>query len=46
LGFTEEKLLFIFDSLEEIEIRRMKEARETDGVFGVSALFTALFRKK
>ena len=46
LGFTEEKLRIIFDSLEEIEIRRMKEARETDGVFGVSALFTALFRKK
>jgi cyclopropane fatty-acyl-phospholipid synthase-like methyltransferase len=46
LGFTEEKLRIIFDSLEEIEIRRMKEARETDDVFGVSALFTALFRKK
>ena len=46
LGFTEEKLRLIFDSLEEIEIRRMKEARETDGVFGVSALLTALFRKK
>ena len=46
LGFTEEKLRIIFDSLEEIEIRRMKEARETDGVFGVAALFTALFRKK
>ncbi|WP_394188815.1 class I SAM-dependent methyltransferase [Paenisporosarcina quisquiliarum] len=46
LGFTEEKLRLIFDSLEEIEIRRMKEARETDEVFGVSALFTALFRKK
>lgn len=46
LGFTEEKLRMIFDSLEEIEIRRMKEAKETDEVFGVSALFTALFRKK
>ena len=46
LGFTEEKLRIIFDSLEEIEIRRMKEARETDEFFGVSALFTALFRKK
>lgn len=46
LGFTEEKLRIIFGSLEEIEIRRMKEARETDEVFGVSALFTALFRKK
>lgn len=46
LGFTEEKLRIIFDSLEEIEIRRMKEAKETDEVFGVSALFTALFRKK
>ncbi len=46
LGFTEEKLRIIFDSLEEIEIRRMKEAKETDEVFGVSALFTSLFRKK
>lgn len=46
LGFTEEKLRIIFDSLEEIEIRRMKEAKETDEVFGVSVLFTALFRKK
>lgn len=46
LGFTEEKLRIIFDSLEEIVIRRMKEAKETDEVFGVSALFTALFRKK
>jgi len=46
LGFTEKKLRIIFDSLKEIEIRRMKEARETDEVFGVSALFTALFRKK
>lgn len=46
LGFTEEKLRIIFDNLEEIEIRKMKEARETDEVFGVSALWTALFRKK
>lgn len=45
LGFTEEKLRTIFDRFEEIEIRKMKEARETDEVFGVSALWTALFRK-
>lgn len=45
LGFTEEKLRTIFESLEEVEIRKMREAGETEEVFGVSALWTALFRK-
>ncbi|MFC3209649.1 class I SAM-dependent methyltransferase [Planomicrobium okeanokoites] len=46
LGFTEEKLRTIFESLEEIEIRKMRAAGETEEVFGVSALWTALFRKR
>lgn len=46
LGFTEEKLRTIFESLNEIEIRKMREAGETEEVFGVSALWTALFRKE
>ena len=45
LGFTEEKLSTIFDGLERIEIRKMKCAEETETVFGVSGLWTALFRK-
>jgi len=46
LGFTEEKLRTIFSDFEEIEIRRMKDIEDTEEVFGVSALWTALFRKK
>lgn len=46
LGFTEEKLRTIFENFEEIEIRKMREAGEAEEVFGVSALWTALFRKK
>lgn len=46
LGFTEEKLRTIFESLEEIEIRKMRAAGEMEEVFGVSALWTALFRKR
>lgn len=45
LGFTEEKLSAIFDELERIEIRKMKSAGELETVFGVSGLWTALFRK-
>ena len=46
LGFTEERLRVIFKDLEEIEIRKMKKAGKMEEVFGVSALWTALFRKK
>lgn len=46
LGFTEEKLRTLFESLERVEIRKMRKAEETEGVFGVSGLWTALFRKK
>lgn len=45
LGFTEEKLRLIFEGMEAIEIRKMRDAEKTDDVFGVSALWAALFRK-
>jgi SAM-dependent methyltransferase len=45
LGFTEERLRAIFKNLEEIEIRKMRKVEKTEEVFGVSALWTALFRK-
>lgn len=46
LGFTEEKLCDIFGNFEPIEIRKMRRAEEAEEVFGVSGLWTALFRKK
>ena len=46
LGFTEEKLRTIFKDFDELEIRKMNEKQQTDQVFGVSGLWTALFRKK
>ncbi|RLQ90063.1 class I SAM-dependent methyltransferase [Planomicrobium sp. Y74] len=46
LGFTEEKLRDIFGSFEPVEIRKMRRAEEAEEVFGVSGLWTALFRKK
>lgn len=46
LGFTEEKLLTIFKEFEAIQIRKMKEKTQENKVFGVSGLWTALFRKK
>lgn len=46
LGFTEQRLRRIFYEFEEIEICRMKDAAKTDKVFGVSALWAALFQKR
>lgn len=46
LGITEEKLRDIFGSFEPVEIRKMRRAEEAEEVFGVSGLWTALFRKK
>jgi len=46
LGFTEEKLRVIFQDFEEIEIRKMKQVEQSDEVFGIAGLWTALFRKK
>lgn len=45
LGFTEDQLRTIFKDFEEIEIRKMKEVEQTNDLFGVSALWVALFRK-
>lgn len=45
LGFTEEKLRSIFDTFEVLDIRLMQEAAPIDSVFGLSGLWTALFRK-
>ncbi|PDY98458.1 SAM-dependent methyltransferase [Bacillus thuringiensis] len=44
LGFTDEKLRTIFKDFSEIEIRRMKGIKQSNEVFGVPALWTALFR--
>ena len=46
LGFTDDKLRTIFKDFEEVEIRRMKEIKQSNEAFGTSALYTALFRKK
>ncbi|HHK5542523.1 MULTISPECIES: class I SAM-dependent methyltransferase [Bacillus cereus group] len=44
LGFTDEKLRTIFKDFSEIEIRRMKGIKQSNEVFGVPALWAALFR--
>lgn len=46
LGFTSERLQSIFSDYEVVEMREMKEVRLDEEVFGVSGLWTALFRKK
>lgn len=46
LGFTSEKLQSIFSDYEVVEMREMKETSLDEEVFGVSGLWTALFRKK
>ncbi|SDY83957.1 MULTISPECIES: class I SAM-dependent methyltransferase [unclassified Bacillus (in: firmicutes)] len=46
LGFTAEKLRAIFSDFSEVEIRRMKEINQSNPVFGVSGLWTALFMSK
>jgi cyclopropane fatty-acyl-phospholipid synthase-like methyltransferase len=45
LGFTEEKLKEIFSDLHILEIREMQDMEPSAGMFGVSALLTALFKK-
>ncbi|MDZ5609804.1 class I SAM-dependent methyltransferase, partial [Bacillus pseudomycoides] len=45
LGFTDAKLRAIFRDFSEVEIRRMKEIKQSSKVFGVSGLWTALFMK-
>ncbi|PGB23706.1 SAM-dependent methyltransferase [Bacillus toyonensis] len=46
LGFTDAKLRVIFRDFSEVEIRRMKEIKQSNKVFCVSGLWTALFMKK
>jgi SAM-dependent methyltransferase len=45
LGYSEMKLRGIFKDFKELEIRKMKEFKEQDGVFGVTGMLTALFQK-
>jgi SAM-dependent methyltransferase len=45
LGYTDEKLRSIFKDFKEIEIRKMKEIKQPNEVFGVPDLLTALFQK-
>ncbi|MES5928079.1 class I SAM-dependent methyltransferase [Bacillus cereus group sp. MG9] len=45
LGFTDAKLRVIFRDFSEVEIRRMKEIKQSNKVFGISGLWTALFMK-
>ncbi|KQL36124.1 bifunctional 2-polyprenyl-6-hydroxyphenol methylase/3-demethylubiquinol 3-O-methyltransferase UbiG [Psychrobacillus sp. FJAT-21963] len=45
LGYTDEKLRSIFKDFKEIEIRKMKEIKQPNKVFGVPDLMTALFQK-
>lgn len=44
LGYTDEKLRALFKDFKVIEIRRMKEIKQPNTVFGVSGLITALFQ--
>ncbi|PGO24817.1 SAM-dependent methyltransferase, partial [Bacillus thuringiensis] len=46
LAYSEEKLREIFKEFEVIEIRRMKQMKQPNEMFGESFLWTALFKKK
>ncbi|MGG0187610.1 SAM-dependent methyltransferase [Bacillus rhizoplanae] len=46
IAYSEEKLRDVFQDFEIIELRKMKEIRQPNEVFGESFLWTALFRKK
>lgn len=46
LAYSEEKLREIFKEFEVIEIRRMKQIKQPNEMFGESFLWTALFKKK
>ncbi|WP_078381178.1 class I SAM-dependent methyltransferase [Sutcliffiella halmapala] len=45
LGFSKEKLRIIFKDFEEVQIRQMEQRTEVDFEFGLSGLWTALFKK-
>lgn len=44
LGFTEETLKKIFHQFQPVQIRKMRETKASESVFGVPDLWTALFR--
>ncbi|MEC2393697.1 SAM-dependent methyltransferase [Bacillus thuringiensis serovar shandongiensis] len=46
LAYSEEKLREIFKEFEVIEIRKMKQMKQPNDMFGESFLWTALFKKK
>ncbi len=46
LGFTEERLRTIFVDFTALEIRKMRQADSSEAVFGLSGLWTALFKKE
>ena len=45
LGYTKERLLNIFHTLEPIEVRKMRDQQDENNRFGVSELLTGLFKK-
>ncbi|MEH6945280.1 class I SAM-dependent methyltransferase [Bacillus sp. JJ722] len=45
LGYSEEKLKSVFYDFKLIEIRKMKEVKQPNEVFGVNGLLTAVFQK-
>ncbi|CAN7400443.1 class I SAM-dependent methyltransferase [Rossellomorea sp. LjRoot5] len=46
LGYTEERLKSVFQSLKPIEIRKMIDKNGSDNMFGASDLLTGLFQKR
>lgn len=45
LAYTPESLRWIFSDLAEVELRRMREEPPESALFGVTFLWTALFRR-
>ncbi|MFC7370353.1 class I SAM-dependent methyltransferase [Fictibacillus iocasae] len=46
LGFTEERLITLFSTLEPVEVRRMKDVKESEELFGASDLLAGLFKRR
>ena len=45
LGYSEEKLKTIFKDFRVVQIRKMKEVKQSNAVFGLNGLLTAVFQK-
>jgi len=45
LGYSEEKLKTIFKDFRVVQIRKMKEVKQSNDVFGLNGLLTAVFQK-